>query len=211
MDITGDGFSISDLIESFKGIRKGPSPKVRDFLKEKGNLTIVKMYVCRTPIYSAIEYVMNLITLGEFQRNKAKLNYDKLFHLFIVVLLQNGEHYRIEKNEVVVIEKIKYNDINNAECIDIPIKKSITTKQLLSNAENYQGSDFWLYDARDNNCQVFVLSCLVGSGLGTSQDYKFIKQDASQLLSGTSHKISRIITDLAARFDILKYGRGLII
>lgn len=210
MDELG-GYSIIDLIESIKGPRKGPSPKVREFLNGKGNMAITKMFICRTPINAGIEAVINLISLGQFQRNKSKLNYDKLFHLFIVILLHNGEHYRIEKNEVVVIEKIKYNDINNTECINIPIKKSITTKQLLSNAENYQGSDFWLYDARDNNCQVFVLSCLVGSGLGTSQDYKFIKQDASQLLSGASHKISRFITDLAARFDIFKYGKGLII
>jgi hypothetical protein len=78
------------------------------------------------------------------------------------------------------------------------------------NGEMFQGEDFWLYDARDNNCQIFVMSLLKGNKLGDQQLYEYVLQDAKELLGDRLKKISRALTDVAGISDIILHGHSLL-
>ena len=64
--------------------------------------------------------------------------------------------------------------------------------------------------ARDNNCQNFVLSFLEPNGLSNSQNVLFTKQSTSSLFSTELRKLTNTITDIGAKFDIIRVGDYLI-
>ncbi len=97
---------INRFISSLKGPRLGPSPQIRDFIQKYGNNNIVFMNVCREPIQEYILKAANLITLGGFNKKKIELNYDKLFHLYLLISLENNVNFKLEKNEIVQIKPI---------------------------------------------------------------------------------------------------------
>lgn len=171
------------------------------------NTKISSLAVCRKPIAKALNVVMNLITLGKFNQTKKDLKYDDMFHLYILMKLENGRNLLLEKNQVVNI--VDYKSEIDKDCLKIQLNKSLTFTQFLINGEKFQGSTFWQYDPKTNNCQNFVLSCLKGNNLGNESVYKFVKQDAEALVSGFSHTLSKGITNLAGRLDILFKGYGL--
>jgi hypothetical protein len=52
------------------------------------------------------------------------------------------------------------------------------------------------------------MALLKGSGLGTPENYKFIKQDTEQLFKGLekTRGLSVAVTDLGNRFSVARYG-----
>lgn len=207
-DIVNEG--ISRVRGFISGPRNGPSPEIRELLKNHGNAIIEKITVCRTPIHKALDTVLNVLSLGLFNKVKKQLRYDDLFHLFMFIELSDGFKFRIEKNEVV---RLTSDDTNKSEqeCIPINVNKKITLGSMFAMAIS-RNSKFWLYDAFNNNCQDFILGMLESSGLGNQQDYKFIKQDSVYILSRLPSyvgRLSKILTDLAASGDILVRGNGL--
>lgn len=184
-------------------------PNVRNFLIKYGYYYITDIKVCRQPIDAAIEYVLNLITIGQFNKNKKKIGYDDLYHLYLILTIQNTEDelikIKIEKNHVVEITK---NNIKDDKCIDVPLKNYIFVKNFFENGNKYQGSSFWLYDARDNNCQIFVNSLFEGNNLNNEKIKNYVLQDVSSLLSNKIHSISKKITDIAGISDIIRHGYG---
>lgn len=209
------GISIGEIGKRIKGFftgREGPPPDVRENLSVYGNYRIIRIWVCRVPIYSQIETVANLLSLGLFNKRKKELNYDKLFHLFMVIEAKKGDNIiflKTERNEVVNLTKIITPKDAGGECEEIYVNKVITVGRLIENAEkSLPAGRFWQYDAFKNNCQDYVMSLLNSSGLGIDKDYQFIKQDVNDLIIGPFDKIARKITDLASRVDILLRGLG---
>lgn len=196
------------VIDFFKGVRQGAPPLVRDLLARLGDQPIIDMSVCRIPITAAIEHAANLLSLGKFNQKKKENSYDRLFHLFLVVTLQDGTILHVEKNQTAEIYPINPLYISKSHCINVNLTHSVSLNVLFTNAEAYQGSNFWLYDAFKNNCQDFVTSILKGNHLGNNEIYKFVKQDVSTLIIKPFDRIARFVTDLAARFDILLHGLG---
>ena len=194
------------IIDFFKG-RKGASPQVREFLQNYGNLEIIEMRVCRKPIQKVIDVILNIFSFAEWEKRKKKMHYDEIFHLYMLVKLSDGNTYLLEKNEVVVIKPYKVDP--EADCTGIKLNKKLTLGQLIRNGELFQGSDkFWLYNAKYNNCQVFVMSLLFGSGLGDDKVYSFVKQNSEYLVNGILEKISNFTTDFAMRIHAMMYGQG---
>jgi hypothetical protein len=202
-----------DLFERVKSIFTGPrndaSPKVRKFLETNGDRKILQIQVVRDPVVSMVQKFVNFITLGAFDRVKQELNYDDVFHLFIQVKLDNNEYYTIQKNHVVEIDKINSWRIDN----NMPVKmtKEPTIFELIKNGKRVHGDTFWLYDAKTNNCQDFILSLLMGSALLTPELEKFIKQDAVTIFKGMpgyAEKIAKFLTDTAGKADVVIHGKG---
>ena len=50
---------------------------------------------------------------------------------------------------------------------------------------------------------------LKDSGLGNKKVYDFVQQDVDELVVSSIKKLTYFITDIAARFDIIKYGAAL--
>ena len=164
---------INRFISSLKGPRLGPSPQIRVFIQKYGNNNIVFMNVCREPIQEYILKAANLITLGGFNKKKIELNYDKLFHLYLLISLENNVNFKLEKNEIVQIKPISEFIHKDCMTINVPINEKISFSNFLNNGIKSQGMNFWLYDAIVNNCQRFVNTLLKSNNLGNEKIYFF--------------------------------------
>lgn len=181
--------------------RTGPSPSVRKFLKEYGGYTFESVTVCRKPIVSAINKIIDLVS-NEKQ-------YDKLYHLFAVCTLRspagNPSIWQIEKNHVVTVSK----SITTGNTTCKTAKMSGTVGQVFERAAAADGKDFWNYDAIRANCQRFLASLLRAGGGLTPELSAFITQDVAQLLPGYAEKIAKAATNTAAWIDTKLFGKGL--
>lgn len=90
---TGEG--ISDLAG---GIRKGPSPSFRAFMKSHGEKNITHIIVGRNPVTKFVGIVANWLSLGKFNKNVKELGYEQMLHLFMIVTLDGGQKIKLEKN-----------------------------------------------------------------------------------------------------------------
>ena len=188
---------------------------VRKILESYGDTKIKKIEIARVPLRKAITYVGNLITFGKLNKIQKDMGYDKLFHLYSIITLENDDEYILEKNEVINLQKINIDprQIEETEVININIKnKKLTLNMILSNMEKAMGKDkFLTYNVKDNNCQYFMMYLLKSNNIGTEKDYKFIQQNIVELihnLGGVYHTLATAITKLGERFNILLYGRG---
>lgn len=192
-------------------IREGAPPKIRALLDTYGDQKIVGLQVGRFPIYSAIEKLANIITLGQWEENKAKLKYDKMFHLFLLITLEGGHRFRLERNETVHVkpipEQIEGEDRTNVKVFGHNIK----LRPFIDKAEaQAKPRNLWRYDAIDNNCQCFVRDCLKGSNIWTANLNAFVMQDAYKLIEGFEwfKDLAKTVTDAAAVVDHVQEGEG---
>ena len=169
------------------------------------------MIVQRVPIESTLKNILNVISLGKFKEQTKKLGYDKVFHLSLIVVCENGTQLVIEKNEVINISTKIPPMKKGGERMNVTINKPITLNELLNNAQSRMGSKFFLYQAFTNNCQMFIDSLLTYSGLNTPELKKFILQDAGKILEGMPFYMKDLttgITNLGAQFNRIVYGKG---
>lgn len=191
--------------------RKNAPPKIRKWISNNKNKEISKIVVCRKPVQSSIKNIINIITLGKFNKSLKGLHYDDIFHLYLYITIDNIT-WRIEKNAVVTVIKDKQ-DLNE-DCMSIDInmgREMIELGVFMKNGEKEQ-DNFWSYDPKSNNCQNFATSLLVGNKFIKKLDktYKFIKQDTEAIFRNNPRylaKFGKTITDIAAVFDVLKEGR----
>jgi len=206
--------NISHKVEDYANVvlngRNDYPPKVRNILSKKGNQTITSMIIGRTPVPSILTNALSIVSGGEFGKNLKNSPYDTLFHLFLRCELDDGTTVNIEKNEVINmdIDAPIPDKTQTKPIIQLPEGLSIIT--ILDNAHKIQGGKFFVYSARDNNCQDFILAILNGSNIGNEEDRAFVKQDTKELFGSNSglRKISNTITDLGAKVNEITTGRG---
>lgn len=208
--------AVSNVI-SGKAPRSNYPPYVRKILSEDGNLPIVSMRVRRDPIQGAINTALNLVSSGKWNQAKQKYGYDKFFHLSLEVSLRVSESdninksYIIEKNEVIQINQPRPYT-NETESMNVPMNgNGYTMNSLLNGSKQIQGDKFYIYDPLRNNCQDFIMSILLGSGLGNQNIYSFVKQPIGEVIAelpSFTERIARGVTDIGGIFDTLLYGEG---
>ena len=177
----------------------GLPPHVKEVLRMHGDEPISKIVIVRTPVQKLLSGVMNIVSLGSFNKKFGRLPYDDLFHLALFVTTSSGV-YAIEKNEVI---QITHNptDRPSAEYEEVsPVKQGSTMNTLMTGSEKIQGKNWTKYDAYSNNCQDFVLSLLQGSGMGSAQDIAFVKQNTDTLFKNDTflRKVARNLTNVGA-------------
>lgn len=194
-----------------KGIRRDYPPFFRNFKKENGDIRIIRIQACRSPIEKSYNTIINLISLGKFNKLKNKLNYDDMQHTYLLLTLETGAIIRLEKNQVLNVGF--FNPIKKYDCVEVFLNgKYLTLNILLDNAYNKIGDKFFLYNAKNNNCQIFVTNILKYSGLLNKQIDKFINQNTNEIIGNLSYATQKIInsvTNIAALSDVLLYGRRL--
>lgn len=208
----GNGFfsNIADKIKKvfFFPPNKLPGNSQKVFEKYKNN-KVIGLTAQREPIAKGVEVFMNLITLGKFKQAKDKV-YDELFHLSLVVRLDNNKRILIEKNErISITEKVystrEYMPIHNPRPL-------VTLDKLLENTREYMGDDaFFSYSGRRNNCQSFIAAIVTANGVSTPQNIKWIKQDTESIFSespGYLEAVQQFITDSAGKASQLITGQG---
>jgi hypothetical protein len=183
-------------------------PKVMNrLLTTRGNRRITHIQVCREPISKALRGLMNILSFGALKRNMDEKGYDKLFHLWLAIHLDNGEVWTLQKNQRVEVDmgRREPNIKRGGECT--PLKQvNFNVKNFIEKAENENpdGPNFYRYSPFKYNCQRWVRQILNINGI--TQYDKFIQQDTAELVPKILRKFGRTVTDIAGVADFITKG-----
>ena len=209
----GEGI-IQNIKQAWLGKRSGYPPAFKKALKKHGSKNIVKMAIHRDPIefggvFNIVEKFANYLSNGGWTEVKQQLHYDKLFHLYAVLLLEDGTQLLLEKNEKLNLEKSKR---RAKESVPVPMIKPIPLNDLILNTRNRMGIDkMQSYNAVSTNCQNFIINVLKANNLDTARLEKFIMQDVKALFDTLPYKnkiedVLKRITGTKDRLNMLVGG-----
>jgi len=209
--LEGEGF-FGDLVEKFFPTRQNFPPKVRDIIKEYAAQTITGIVVGRRPIPNYVSKALDFISQGRLGGQQKKLNYDDLYHLFLLVSLGNGVTLLVEKNAVVNMERVSNHYPSQASMNAGLFDRQIFFGDFINKAVQKVGPSIYLYDAVSNNCQVFVLELLNSSGLLTPNLHSFILQDIKTVLNESpayTSALAKFFTETHAKLDRVIHGAAI--
>ena len=189
-----------------KALTKMPK-EVSDTLTKYGNETITEIIVARSKVLSVIQFLLNALTLGTFNKEKQRLKYDDIFHLYCIIVLSNGTRLITERNQRVKLTEYKHHEPID-EKFSIRVGGGLTLSKLFENAIAQQGDKLWYYDAVHSNCQNYITIILKSSGLYNEKFESFINQNVDSLLTETAKKISNVTTDIASLAENIYRGGG---
>jgi hypothetical protein len=78
--------------------KKLPS-SIQPLFEKYKNFKILSSQIRREPILAFVDKFINLISFGKYNEAKRDLGYDKMFHLSLILQLENGPKLLVEKNE----------------------------------------------------------------------------------------------------------------
>ena len=201
------------------GARTHGSPSYRKTVLDYGEWIIDQIYVGRSPVEAGILKVVNLITLGSFEKQKNRLNYDRIYHLFMLLKVSHmGQTaiIRFEKEEVVrlvPVDNAGFNELSHAK--DLKgfkiLNINIPLSNFLARAESkLTTSLYFSYNATTYNCQNMLINALDANKI-TGYDRAFILQDALALVSHNPVVtfVLKSLTTLGAIVDRIKHGTGI--
>ena len=112
----------------------------------------------------------------------------------------------LEKNERINLNNF-LTPLKGSEQLNIIEKPNITLQQFFDNTKLYMGNKFLTYSVV-NNCQEFVLGCLIGNHINNPIYNNFIKQDASSVFKNNPNlrKFSNTLTDIAGKANMILQG-----
>ena len=203
---------IKKTAQSVKTIAKGGRddypPSVRRLLAANGNKKIVSAIINRKPVDKKLSGLLNVLSLGQFKKNIDSEPYDDLFHLSISLRTEDGNNILTEKIEVINLAKKTRKGGENLPVT--PFAGGKTLNEIMENTKKRMGDKFFGYSARNNNCQDFIMALLQSNGMGDTNDFSFVKQDAKQMFKGlkTLSKVADFITDLGGATNVLIKGTG---
>ena len=177
-------------------------------LRKYGDEIIKEMTIGRVELSAALRFLLNVTSMGEFNKRLAETDSDKLFHLFLYVKTDQN-YFIIEKNDVITISRKSIP--NKSQTMSVNIASNYTMNSLLEKTRNYMGNKFFTYSGSHNNCQFFIDSILKSNQLSNSENNKFIMQDTRHLFEKNERfrKLANSVTDIAAiksRVDDLGYN-----
>ena len=198
----------------FEDLPEHAPPEIRKWLEQWGDATITDAKICRVPLNSAIQKVGNLMTLGKLNKKAKELNYENLFHLFVVLTLKkpNGETktFLTEKNQKVEVRPFTGLPPNGV-CMPQKPTKKVLLLDAFKRAEKRIGvKKFWVYSLGGvANCQSYSVG-LLGSGnnMLTPEGRKFAMQSPDQLLPQVLLKTTDKITNFANKIRSFWKGKG---
>jgi len=217
MDMDMEGEGIKDWIKNLYNVIRRPSdaltgmPKrIRDFTDEYGGWNVVSWSVCREPLSKGLTYVIDLATRGQLLKNKDKLNYDDIFHLYSDIYLKDPKTgktkaIRLDKNARVNIGSVvPYK--KGGSCMGVPnIPKNLVFDTLINKDTD---KNTYEYSADKFNCQDYTSKRLEAVGLLTEPLRKFIMQDVPALLPDAKIQLqlAKGVTNIASIFENIMQG-----
>ena len=163
--------------------------QVIDLIKKYGDNPIMKMEIKRSPVRKMVVKALDVLSLGKFEKENP---YDTLWHLYILLTLDDGNILRLEKNSVLSL-KLNAKDDEHTEsmAVEYPKDRLITLNTILEKTRQYMGKKYFLYNAKGNNCQDFLRSVLVSNDLGTPDEIAFIKQSTRDIFNKSPDYLRR--------------------
>lgn len=212
-----EGRGIFDSFTHFFKAREHAPPQVRKFLEQTKGRKIVSMQAGRVPLSTNLQTAFNVFSLGDFEKERNRLGYNDIYHAFLVMTLDDGKQYKIEKNNVVSVKP--YHPVAGQQLFQVHLQQDPTTTDLLGNAEKYQEQyddrpNFWTYDHKNNNCQYFVDDIIKGnhSSIKNGSDVTqfTVQPDAYKTVEKINQTLPFVqkIPNFLAGLDRFYYGNG---
>lgn len=208
------GESLVNSVRTRFEIRNTYPPKAREILQKFGEGQVEELLLRRQPIMNIINKALNFLTLGKWNEVRSKYNYDTLFHLSLVatVRMPSGEikQIMIEKNQVITITD-SFSSSRDIQFQKVVLNEPITLNEFMKRGEQKGGDKFFVYDAFNANCQMFLMNLLDANNLTTEATKEFILQPVSELvkeLPSYTQKVARGLTDIASSVDTALFGKG---
>ena len=192
---------INDLVNSYSTYPFS----FREMLKAHGNKIITSIIIVRSPISNILYQTLNHLTLGQLDERLNDYNYNQLFHLKVII----NNKYSIEKESTIKFSLNNHIE-SHSETREVKnIPHNLTIGKLCENCLNLMGNRMFSYNAKHNNCQVFIRNLLEASNMYGNEI--FIMQDIKQIFHGftTTRKIMNTVTDIGNRLNMLSEGAGL--
>jgi hypothetical protein len=187
------------------------SPAIQSILNKHGDTKIRGATIKRSPVPSLITKALGTIS-PEFGKRLKESPYDKLFHLFLVLQLENGKVVVVEKNETLSVTDRYKKRSKEEEEMPVSVPEGLTLNTALEKTQQSMGTQkFFGYSAKDNNCQDFMIAFLKANNMGNEEVFKFVKQDTAYLFKNLPilRKISNTLTDIAGRANVAMEGSGM--
>jgi hypothetical protein len=176
---------------------------VREVLSRYGDEPIKSIKVCRSPVSSAVQNAMNVVSLGAFKKRLERSPHDELYHLFALITLEDGTVLTLDKQAQITL---KVGNKNYKDSIDVS-PPFTTLNEMLDKTKEHMGNDaFFGYNANGNNCQNLLFKFLMTSGKATPEIRKFILQDVKSLFDDNLEYFSKLVTDLGSKVSTIQYG-----
>lgn len=184
-------------------------PKVQDFLNKYGKNIVQNVTIRRTPIKSFITRALDFLSFGKFSELKKQYGYDNFYHLSMVFEFNDESNVMrtavLEKNQIINLN-LGYSNEAGTEIMKANVPPNLTIETMLNNTKAKMGdTNFFTYDAFQNNCQIFLMNVLSANGMLTETLQKFILQPVDELvkkLPGYVAPVARALTDVAAIGDL---------
>jgi hypothetical protein len=196
-----------------KKLTRRPSA-VNKLLKKYGDEKVMKVEACRLPIDSMTKRLLNVVSLGAFNKAIKELNYDEVFHLYLKITIPSGTFY-IEKNQRLNLGKMGkpyHKKSNKIECRAIKLSGKKSLKDMFSHLEAALGEWAYRYNAVKYNCQNFVSTLLdsLGEPRKTQKIKSFVNANSGENLikSPLLRKIAQTVTDAASLGQQAVLGNG---
>ena len=185
-------------------------PNVRKILQDNSENVVSSITIGRTPVSSAITSALNVVSGGNWSKQMKEQPYDKLFHLFIFVKLNDGSTIRVEKNAVISMI-VNPSIEGETKEMSVSIPQGLLFGDMMEKTKQAMGSNMFSYASKGNNCQNFIMAILDANNIGNADDRAFVIQDTTQLFGNDSflRKTANTVTDIGGRADVLMNGAGL--
>jgi hypothetical protein len=176
---------------------------VREVLSRYGSEPIKAIKICRNPVSSAVQTAMNVVSFGAFKKRLERSPHDELYHLFALITLADGTIITLDKQAQITL---KVGNKSYKDSIDVS-PPFTTLNDMLDKTKASVGNDaFFGYNAKSNNCQVFLYKFFESNGKATPEIRSFILQDVKSLFDDNLEYFSKFVTDLGSRVSTLRYG-----
>ena len=101
------------------GAKLSFSNKIKKILDKYGKQKIREIYIGRRPINSMVERAFDIISLGKWSKLRNEYYFDRLFHLFLILTMEDGTIISLEKNSIVTMtEDDERCSMKDVECIE---------------------------------------------------------------------------------------------
>jgi hypothetical protein len=197
-----------------KKLTRRPSA-VNKLLKKYGDEKVMKVEACRLPIDSMTKRLLNVVSLGAFNKAIKDLNYDEVFHLYLKITIPSGTFY-IEKNQRLNLGKMGkpyHKKSNKIECRAIKLLGKKSLKDMFSHLEAALGEWAYRYNAIKYNCQNFVSTLLdsLDEPRKTQKIKSFVNANSGEDLikSPLLRRIAQTVTDAASLGQQAVLGNGI--
>jgi len=167
------------------GAKLSFSNKIKKILKKYGNQKIRAISIGRRPINSLVERAFNIISLGKWSKLRDQYYYDKLFHLFLIITMEDGTIISLEKNSIVTMtENDERCSMKDVECIELDYPTdSISLDDFVRKPLERIGKEkYFVYDPFSQNCQIFIRDVLTTFGLYSKKVDEFVYQDITEIV-----------------------------